>query len=127
LPLFLKNRGEALEKLTETISESKPESLLKEVFICPVCNCEVDENIKDYHRNLEEWAINEILEANPDWKNDPDNHKKALEFYRRIILNPQTSEPGQGQTGQGQTGQRQTGPCKTGPCKASKKEGPENE
>lgn len=75
-------------KTAEKTKDKKNEDIKKQknIFICPLCNQEVDENVKDYHRNLEEWAINEILDANPDWSNSPDGQKKAEEFYRKVVL-----------------------------------------
>lgn len=70
--------------LVESVAPEPP--IEKDIFICPLCNQEVDENVKDYHRNLEEWAINEILDANPDWRLSPTGLEKAEEFYRRVVL-----------------------------------------
>lgn len=57
----------------------------KETFTCPVCGQTVDENLREYHRNLEEWAVHTISQANPDWAGQ-EGASKAVEHYRRVIL-----------------------------------------
>lgn len=58
-----------------------------ENFICPLCGQTVDETLREYHRNLEEWAISTIGESNPDWMGTM-GEEKAIEHYRRIVLGP---------------------------------------
>lgn len=56
-----------------------------ETFVCPLCGQTVDESLREYHKNLEEWALSTIGEANPDWSG-PSGDEKAAQHYRRVVL-----------------------------------------
>ncbi len=55
-------------------------------IVCSICGSEVDEDVWEYHRSLEERILSIIRRYNPAWILPDGSCPKAVEFFRTFVL-----------------------------------------
>ena len=54
--------------------------------VCPLCGEEVDAEILEYHRGVEEHVLDLIRSHNPSWVRTDGSCPKAREYYLSVVL-----------------------------------------
>ncbi len=52
--------------------------------LCPICKKHVDENIVGVCRDAEQWIIDSIRRAHPEWVEKDGTCSKCLDYYRSL-------------------------------------------
>ena len=54
---------------------------------CPLCGALVDDDVWEYHRAQEDRVVEIIKQYYPSWVLSDGSCPKAIDYYRRTILN----------------------------------------
>ncbi len=55
------------------------------VYICPVCEKEVDDAIIPFHKNVERQILERIRMMHPQWIEPDGSSPKAIDYYKALI------------------------------------------
>lgn len=58
---------------------------MESIYVCPICEREVDDAIIPFHKNVERQILDLIKTHNPRWIEADGSCPKAIEYYKSLI------------------------------------------
>lgn len=58
---------------------------MESIYVCPICEREVDDAIIPFHKNVEKQILERIKALNPRWIESDGSCPKAVEYYKSLI------------------------------------------
>ena len=58
---------------------------MESIYVCPICDREVDDAIIPFHKNVEKQMLDLIKSQNPRWIESDGSCPKSIEFYKSLI------------------------------------------
>lgn len=58
---------------------------MESIYVCPICEREVDDAIIPFHKNVERQILDLIKSHNPRWIESDGSCPKAIEYYKSLI------------------------------------------
>lgn len=54
-------------------------------YKCQICNREIDDFVSIAHIKAEEYLLDLIRKAHPEWKEDAQTCHRCVEYYRKLV------------------------------------------